>query len=60
MKRAAFIALACLALASPARLALAETKADAIVGLWFTDKEESKVEISEREGKFVGKIVWLK
>jgi uncharacterized protein (DUF2147 family) len=40
--------------------ATAATGADRIVGTWVTDGGGSKIEISKKEEKYFGKIVWLK
>lgn len=33
---------------------------DAIVGKWYNTEKDAQVEIFKEEGKFYGKIVWLK
>ena len=33
---------------------------NAIVGEWYTEENKSIVEIFEKDGKFFGKIVWIK
>jgi len=33
---------------------------DAVVGQWVTDGGKSRVEISKLDGKYVGKLAWLK
>jgi uncharacterized protein (DUF2147 family) len=39
----------------------ADTKeADRILGNWFTENNKSKIEIYKKDGKYFGKIVWLK
>lgn len=38
----------------------AADEADRIVGLWATDKGEAHVEIFKQDGRYWGKIVWLK
>lgn len=35
-------------------------KADDIVGQWYTENNESLVEIFKNNGKFYGRIIWLK
>jgi uncharacterized protein (DUF2147 family) len=35
-------------------------KPDAIVGKWLVEEKDSQVEIYSCEGKFCGKIIWLK
>ena len=37
----------------------AETKADDILGEWMTDKNESKIVVTKKEGKYYGKLTWL-
>lgn len=34
--------------------------ADQILGYWYTDKQEAKVEVTKKDGKFYGKLIWLK
>ena len=38
----------------------AENNADAILGEWYTDGDESVVEVYKCEDAYCGKIVWLK
>ncbi|MBU0489713.1 MAG: DUF2147 domain-containing protein [Bacteroidetes bacterium] len=33
---------------------------DAIIGVWFTEENKGMVEFFKREGKYFGKIIWLK
>lgn len=35
-------------------------KADDIIGTYMTDKNEGMVEITKREGKYFGKLLWTK
>lgn len=35
-------------------------KADDIIGQWYTENNESLVEIYKNNGKYYGKIIWLK
>ena len=35
-------------------------KADDILGVWFTEGGKSKVEITKKDGKYSGEIIWLK
>ncbi len=35
-------------------------EADAVTGTWLTAKKDAKVEIYKVDGKFYGKLVWLK
>lgn len=37
-----------------------KTEADAVLGKWLTGKKDSKVEIYKKNGKYHGKIVWLR
>jgi uncharacterized protein (DUF2147 family) len=40
---------------------LASAQVDKIEGFWFNDKKDAKIQIFKaRDGKFYGKIVWLK
>ena len=41
-------------------LAYAETKADDVVGVWYTDGKSSKIEIYKEGDKYNGKMIWLK
>jgi len=38
----------------------AQNKATDVVGIWMTAEREAKVEIFEQDGKFYGKIVWMR
>lgn len=58
MKQLAIVALA-MGLVLAASTATAETRADDILGVWLTDKKESKIEVSKKDGKYFGKITWL-
>jgi len=42
--------------------AVAQTRApqDAIVGIWLTEKQDSKIEISKDGSAYAGRVVWLK
>ena len=33
--------------------------ADELLGQWYTEDNESKVEVVKKDGKFFGKIIWL-
>jgi uncharacterized protein (DUF2147 family) len=33
--------------------------ADEILGQWYTDKNESKVQVVKKDGKYYGTIIWL-
>ena len=37
-----------------------ENEEDAIIGFWHTKNEKSKVKVYKKNGKFYGRIVWLK
>lgn len=41
---------------------IAQTRAseDAIVGIWLTEKQDSKIEITKNGSAYAGKVVWLK
>lgn len=41
-------------------LALAATNGDDVLGEWLTDGGQSKIEIFKKDGKYFGKISWLK
>jgi uncharacterized protein (DUF2147 family) len=61
MKR--LLTLAALALLAPAASVLAQEvarEADAILGVWLTADGKARVEISRQEGKYNGRIIWLK
>ena len=54
-----FITLITIFLSFP-QILFAQNKASDVVGIWITAENESKIEIFEQEGKFYGKIVWLR
>ena len=37
----------------------AQDSADKVLGIWFTDDKETKIEIYKEDGKYFGKIIWL-
>lgn len=39
---------------------LAQNKGDLILGRWITDNGDSRIEFYQKEGKYYGKIIWLK
>lgn len=39
---------------------MAQVKEDAILGRWLSESGKAKIEIFKSNGKFYGKIVWLK
>lgn len=42
-------------------VSIAQAQSDKIEGLWFNDVKDAKIQIYKgRDGKFYGKIVWLK
>lgn len=45
---------------SPVAAFAEDDPAQAVVGRWYTEGGDSKVEIEEKDGEFVGKIAWLK
>ncbi len=55
-----FVLIACMILLLTAAAHAAGTEADTIVGEWFTDGDESVVEIARVGDLYSGKIVWLK
>lgn len=36
-----------------------ETAADKILGIWWNEEKTSKIEISQKEGKYIGTIVYM-
>ncbi len=38
----------------------AQQNADDILGLWLNQDEDAHIEITKRDGKYFGKIIWLK
>jgi uncharacterized protein (DUF2147 family) len=36
-----------------------EFKAEDILGLWFNEEKDAKIEVYQENGKYYGKIVWL-
>lgn len=60
MKKVIPLAIITLILTATAQ-AQPTSKADAIIGQWYTDENDSIVEITkDRQGKYNGKIIWLK
>lgn len=43
-------------------LAIAQTaaKGDAILGVWFNEEKDAKIEVYKADGKYFGKVIWLK
>lgn len=41
------------------QLAAQSHKADDILGFWFNEEKDAKVEIYQENGKYYGKVVWL-
>jgi uncharacterized protein (DUF2147 family) len=41
-------------------MAVAQVKASDVTGKWITEEVKSVVEIYEKDGKYYGKIIWLK
>jgi len=39
---------------------VAANKADDILGQWYTEDDDSKVVVTKANGKYYGKIIWLK
>jgi len=42
------------------QLSAQEYRPNDILGIWFNEEKDAKVEIYESEGKYYGKVVWLK
>ncbi|MCF6171446.1 MAG: DUF2147 domain-containing protein [Bacteroidales bacterium] len=43
-----------------AQVAAQEVKADDILGIWLNEDKDAHVEIYKEDGKYFGKIIWLK
>jgi len=58
----AILMLLCLSLLTIPLLSIAETPAagDAILGIWFNAEKDAKIEVYKVDGKYCGKVVWLK
>ena len=41
------------------QLAAQSNKSDDILGIWFNEEKDAKVEIYQENGKYYGKVVWL-
>ena len=43
-------------------MAAAQTasKGDAILGVWFNEEKDAKIEVYKDNGKYFGKVIWLK
>lgn len=41
-------------------LMFSQSKADDLIGTYMTDKSEGMVEITKRDNKYVGKLIWTK
>lgn len=37
-----------------------ENRADDLLGQWYTEDDDSKILVTKQNGKYVGKIIWLK
>lgn len=35
-------------------------KGDAILGVWFNEEKDAKIEVYKEDGKYFGKVIWLK
>ncbi len=44
----------------PEKNIAAELEEDAVTGVWKTDANKSHIEIYKKDGKYFGKIIWLK
>lgn len=38
---------------------IAQTKADAIIGVWLTQVKDAKIEIYKKDNLYYGKVVWI-
>ncbi len=59
MKRRYFAVAVAAMFAAGAAFGEDTTPADEIVGQWYTDKNESKVQVVKKDGKYFGTIIWL-
>jgi len=56
-----FISLLVIGFLMPAAWSSAQSiKKDDVIGVWLNQDKDAKVEITTREGKYYGKIVWIK
>lgn len=53
------ICAAVLGLTLAAGVAAEDAPGDALLGQWYTDANESKVEVVKKDGKYFGTILWL-
>lgn len=54
MKQALFVALFCLG------SVLSAQKADEIIGIWWNEEKDGRVEVFKKDGKYFGKIEYIK
>jgi len=54
------ICLVSLLLISVTAFAQKAQKGDAILGVWFNAEKDAKIEIYKENGKYFGKVIWLK
>jgi uncharacterized protein (DUF2147 family) len=47
-------------LLTPVFLFSSDKEEDSIIGIWYTEGNKSKVDVYKKNGKFYGKIIWLK
>jgi uncharacterized protein (DUF2147 family) len=59
MKKVLAALIACVVLLTAARAYAADAGGDAILGQWYTEGDESIVEIYPCDGAYCGRIVWL-
>ncbi len=60
MKKVSLKAILFLMVAFMAQSLFAQKPADKIVGQWFNEEKDGKVEIYKQGNKYFGKLVWLK
>ena len=46
-------------LAAGLKLSAQSFKADDVLGIWFNEEKDAKIEIYEEGGKYFGRIIWL-
>jgi len=59
-KRFFLISVACLLLLPLMNTMAQEVKQDDILGIWLNEDKDAHIDIYKEEGKFYGKIIWLK
>lgn len=60
MKMKTIIFLLGLLIALPSTQILAQNKADDLLGVWLNQDADAHIELTKRDGKIYGKVIWLK